>query len=654
VFNNVLIANRGEIAVRIARGVAAAGLRSIAVFSDPDQGARHVSMADRSVALGGSSAADSYLNLDKLLDAVRRSGAEAIHPGYGFLSENADLPRACAAAGIVFIGPSAEAMELMGNKRAAKIAVAQAGVRCIPGYQGSAQSDAELIAAAQSIGSPLMVKAAAGGGGRGMRRVDDLQELPAAIVSARHEALSAFADDELILERLIDNGRHIEIQVAADSHGNVVHLGERDCSLQRRHQKVIEEAPSPFVDDALRAAMGKAAVEVTKACGYLGVGTVEFLVDADGVFSFLEMNTRLQVEHPVTELVTGIDLVGWQLLIAAGERLPTDQSDIEFRGHAIEARLYAEDPSAGFMPQTGDILVWQPSDEEGIRNDHGVVAGGAVSPFYDPMIAKVIAHGDSREQARRRLIRALDTTTLLGVTTNQFFLRQLLLEPAFVQGEATTDYIDEALLDSLGEKAAADGADVALAAALLLRLVDPQPPQWQHWSNAGGMIKRRLLRMGESDLAVAIEAQGNGYRIEVAGHDYYVDSLRLDVGVADYVVDGVRRQVRYAYRDGEVFVQLGARQLVARDVTYVPLSAASEIGTGAIVAATEGQVIGLAASVGDRVAQGQTLVVVEAMKMEHRHTADGDGVVTALHVNVDMQVKKGQLLVELELDTESM
>jgi geranyl-CoA carboxylase alpha subunit len=653
VFNNVLIANRGEIAVRIARSVRGAGLQCIAVFSDVDRDAMHVSVADRSVALGGSSAADSYLNIEKLLDAAHRSGAEAIHPGYGFLSENADFARACSAAGIIFIGPSADVIELMGNKRAAKIAAEQAGVACIPGDQGSWQGDAELLAAADSVGYPLMVKAAAGGGGRGMRRVDDGAGLGAAIDSARREAMSAFGNDELILEKLIIDGRHIEFQVAADVFGNVVHLGERDCSLQRRHQKVIEEAPSPAVDQAMRSDMGEAAVKVAKACGYLGVGTVEFMVGEDGSFSFLEMNTRLQVEHPVTELVTGIDLVDWQLIIAAGRPLPATQDDIRIVGHAIEARLYTEDPATGFVPQTGEILEWQPASGAGVRVDHGLQHGDQVSPYYDPMVAKIIAHGESREQARRRLIQALEATTLLGVVTNQFFLRQLLLDTVFVEGAATTGYIDEALSETLIESAWWGGAEIALASALLLRLIDPQPAQWQHWSNSAGMIKRRVVNIADADIPVAIEADGSGYRATVAEVEYHIEALALDGAAADYTIDGVRCRVPYAFRDGTVFAQLGARQLVAADVTYRPLSTVGTAASGQIVAATEGQVIGIAVARGDRVSKGQTLVVVEAMKMEHRHVADGDGVVTAVHTARELQVRKGQLLVELELEAEA-
>ncbi len=652
-FKNVLIANRGEIAVRIARSVHDAGLQAIAVFSDVDRDARHVAVADRAVGLDGRTAVETYLNIDKLIDAAVRVGAEAIHPGYGFLSENAEFARACSAAGIVFIGPPADVIELMGNKRAAKTAVRAAGVPCIPGYDAERPGDPELIAAAHGIGCPLMVKAAAGGGGRGMRRVDDLNELPGAIESARKEALSAFGDDELILEKVIGDGRHIEIQIAADGLGDVLHLGERDCSLQRRHQKVIEEAPSPFVGAELRNRMGRAAVDAARACGYVGIGTVEFLVDGAGDFRFLEMNTRLQVEHPVTELVSGTDLVDWQLQIAAGRPLPLAQSDVRLQGHAIEARLYAEDPTAGFMPQSGVIHVWNPPDGAGIRVDHGVLQGDQVSSFYDPMLAKIIAWGADREQARRRLMQALEATTLLGVPTNQFFLCQLLADPQFATGAATTSHIDQTLLHTMTQAAAPDSAEVALASALLLRLVDPQPPQWQHWSNCAGMPKRRMVCVAGADIAVVLEPDGAGYRVRIANTEHRIEALVAGDGLADCVLDGVRRRLRYAFCDAVLYLQLGARQLVVSDVTYRPLSMADAAGSGRLVAATEGQVIGLAVVPGERVTKGQTLVVIEAMKMEHRHVADGDGLVSAVHTALAVQVKKGQLLVELELEAEA-
>ena len=442
----VLVANRGEIALRVMRTVRSLGLDTVAVYSDADADLPFVAFADVAVPLDGNTSAETYLDAEKILAAAAASGADAIHPGYGFLSENAGFARACAGRGITFIGPTPAAIEVMANKRAAKALMADSAVPCIPGFAKPGASDAELIAAGEEVGVPIMVKAADGGGGRGMRLVTDLDDLPDAIQSARTESQNAFASDELILERAIVDGRHIEVQVAADNHGNVVHVFERDCSVQRRHQKVIEEAPSPFVTPELRERMGTAAVNAARACDYRGVGTVEFLVDAEGDFYFLEMNTRLQVEHPVTELVTGIDLVAWQLAIASGEPLLCSQDELEIAGHAIETRIYAEDPARGFLPQTGMIHAFDLSSGEGIRNDTGFDAGVTVSPYYDSMLAKVIAFGPDRETARRRLDRALGETRVLGLTTNAGYLRDLLNDPRFVAGEATTALIDEANL----------------------------------------------------------------------------------------------------------------------------------------------------------------------------------------------------------------
>ena len=425
-FEKVLVANRGEIACRVLQSARSLGYRTVAVFSEADAGARHVQLADEAVCIGPATAAESYLNVPALLDACRRSGADAVHPGYGFLSENADFAAACAEAGVTFIGPPAEAIRLMGSKRLSKIAMQEAGVPCVPGYQGEDQSDDTLIKEAEAVGLPLMIKASAGGGGRGMRVVTEPQQIAAQLKSARQEAKSSFGNDELILERAVINPRHVEIQVFGDHHGNVIHLGERDCSVQRRHQKVVEEAPSPVVDEDLRRRMGEAAVNAAKACDYVGAGTVEFLLGADGEFYFLEMNTRLQVEHPVTELVTGQDLVAWQLRVAAGEPLPLTQEQVRLTGHAMEVRLYAEDPAQGYLPQTGPVLSWRPASGEGVRIDHGLVDGAEVGSHYDPMLAKIIAFGASRDEARRRLIRAVEDTVLMGLDDNRRFLERVM------------------------------------------------------------------------------------------------------------------------------------------------------------------------------------------------------------------------------------
>ena len=442
-FSKILIANRGEIACRVMRTAKALGYRTAAVFSDADADALHVRHADEAVRIGLPPVQDSYLNIEAILSAAKVADADAIHPGYGLLSENAAFAKGCAQAGLVFIGPPAAAIDAMGNKARAKTLMEAAGVTCVPGYRGSDQSDEKLTAEAGRIGYPLMVKAAAGGGGRGMRLVTAPEELGNALARARSEAARAFGSDELIVERAIADARHVEIQVFADQHGNVIHLGERDCSIQRRHQKVIEEAPSPVVSAELRARMGEAAIAAARAVSYVNAGTVEFLLDPVGKFYFLEMNTRLQVEHPVTEAVTGLDLVEWQLRVAAGERLPLQQHQIAFNGHAIEARLYAEDPYENFLPQSGTLVDWRPASRAGVRIDHGVVAGQTVTPFYDPMLGKVIAHGATRDEARRRLILALEDTVALGLTTNRTFLAAVLRHPAFIAGEATTGFIDQ-------------------------------------------------------------------------------------------------------------------------------------------------------------------------------------------------------------------
>ncbi|HEY0137362.1 MAG TPA: acetyl-CoA carboxylase biotin carboxylase subunit, partial [Nannocystis sp.] len=447
-FNTILIANRGEIACRIIRSAHALGYRCVAVYSQADADAPHVGLADRAVMIGPPPVRESYLNVERLLAAAVAAGADAVHPGYGFLSENAAFAQACLDAGLVFIGPSPAAIDAMGNKAAAKRAMIAAGVPCIPGFQDSsdeAQQDDHLHAEALKVGFPLLIKAAAGGGGRGMRKVTAESELTAAIRSARSEAASAFGSGELIVERAIVDGRHVEIQVFGDTHGNVIHLGERDCSVQRRHQKVVEESPSPAVDAALRERMGAAAVAAARTIDYVGAGTVEFMLDASGEFYFLEMNTRLQVEHPVTESVTGLDLVELQLRVAAGEPLPLTQEQVQLTGHAIEVRLYAEDPHAGYLPQSGPVHAWQPASGAGVRIDHGIRAGQQISPYYDPMLAKVIAYGRNRDEARRRLVRALEQTVLLGVVHNKQFLADVIAHPVFAAGGATTRFLEQHL-----------------------------------------------------------------------------------------------------------------------------------------------------------------------------------------------------------------
>ncbi|MQL67342.1 acetyl-CoA carboxylase biotin carboxylase subunit, partial [Streptomyces vinaceus] len=493
-FDTVLVANRGEIAVRVVRTLRSLGVRSVAVYSDADAGARHVREADTAVRIGPAPAAESYLSADRLLEAAARTGARAVHPGYGFLAENAEFARACEAAGLAFIGPPADAIALMGDKIRAKETVKAAGVPVVPGSSGSGLTDAQLVDAAREIGMPVLLKPSAGGGGKGMRLVRDETRLADEIAAARREARASFGDDTLLVERWIDRPRHIEIQVLADGHGNVVHLGERECSLQRRHQKIVEEAPSVLLDDRTRAAMGEAAVQAARSCGYRGAGTVEFIVPGDdpSAYYFMEMNTRLQVEHPVTELITGLDLVEWQLRVAAGERLAFGQDDVRLTGHAVEARLCAEDPARGFLPSGGTVLRLREPQGDGVRTDSGLSEGTEVGSLYDPMLSKVIAYGPDRATALRKLRAALAETVTLGVQTNAGFLRRLLAHPAVVSGELDTGLVEREADSLVGGEVPAE----VYAAAALLRQAALEPaaaPGWRDpfdaadgWRMGGG------------------------------------------------------------------------------------------------------------------------------------------------------------------------
>jgi geranyl-CoA carboxylase alpha subunit len=616
-FSKVLVANRGEIAWRVMRTARAMGYRTVAVHSDADRDAPHVAFADEAVRIGPPPVGESYLSIERILDAARRSGADAVHPGYGFLSENEAFAAACDKAGIVFIGPSPAAIAAMGNKAAAKRRMIEAGVPCVPGYQGADQSDANLEAEARKIGLPVMIKAAAGGGGRGMRLVEREADLLDAIRTARAEAESAFGSGELILEKAVVDARHVEIQIFADAHGNVIHLGERDCSVQRRHQKVIEEAPSPAVDAGLRARMGEAAVAAARAIGYRGAGTVEFLLGADGAFYFLEMNTRLQVEHPVTEAITGLDLVEWQLRVARGEKLPLTQDQVTFDGHAIEVRLYAEDAYAGFLPQTGRIDVWRPAAGRGVRIDHGMKDGLAISPYYDPMIAKVIAHGATREEARVRLIRALAETVVLGPTTNRHFLIRLLEHPDFAAGEATTSF----LVKHQFAPPEIDDAHWSAAASLLwLASAQKYPPSMRGWRNSNPEpTPIRLAAGGKERLMQVREAAS----IETPFH-----------------IDG-----------NDIVVDLGALTVRFTDKTYAPPEAAAAGSDGKLRAPMDGRIVAIKAAPGDRVVRGQTLIVLEAMKIQHQLKAALDATVEAVSVHEGQQVSNRTVLVTMEPDT---
>ncbi len=653
----VLIANRGEIAVRILHGARKLGLRTVAVYSDADRHARHVLEADQAVRIGPASVADSYLCSDKLIEAALAAGAQAIHPGYGFLAENSEFARACAEAGLVFVGPSPDAIALMGNKRASKIKMIEAGVPCVPGYEGAEQDDATLLEEIGKIGFPVMIKAAAGGGGRGMRLCHSQDEAAAQIRSARSEAESAFGSGELILEKAVIGARHVEIQVFGDQHGQVVHLGERDCSVQRRHQKVVEESPSPAVDESLRARMGEAAVQAAQSIAYQGAGTVEFLLGADGAFYFLEMNTRLQVEHPVTELVTGVDLVEWQFRVADGEPLPLAQEQIVQNGHAIEVRLCAEDSRQGDVPQTGPVLRWRLPEGEGVRMDHGLLEGGEVSPFYDSMLGKLIVYGHDREAARLRLRRALADTTLHGVISNIDFLQQIIQESDFASGDFHTGYIPAHFPDESRAEPTPDAAHWAVAAMVLY-----WDDTWQLYSQAdfstdmlGWMSANRTqqhLKLRWEDEEKTVHFLNQGERrccVRVDGQDFHFDVDACDGFERQFYFEGVRRTARYTRHDGQIWVSFDARTWCYSDLTLVPPAAPEAGSDGRICANSDGKILDISVAIGDSVAPGQAIAVLEAMKMEFQLTTPVAGTVLKVNAQAGDQVSNRQLIIELDV-----
>ncbi|MEV0179485.1 acetyl-CoA carboxylase biotin carboxylase subunit [Streptomyces sp. NPDC050625] len=631
-FDTVLVANRGEIAVRVIRTLRSLGVRSVAVFSDADADARHVREADTAVRIGPAPAAESYLSVERLLAAAARTGAQAVHPGYGFLAENAGFARACAEAGLVFIGPPADAISLMGDKIRAKETVRAAGVPVVPGSSGSGLSDAQLADAAREIGVPVLLKPSAGGGGKGMRLVRELSVLEEEIAAARREARASFGDDTLLVERWVDRPRHIEIQVLADGHGNVVHLGERECSLQRRHQKIIEEAPSVLLDEETRAGMGEAAVQAARSCGYRGAGTVEFIVPGGDPSSyyFMEMNTRLQVEHPVTELITGLDLVEWQLRVAAGERLPFAQEDVRLTGHAVEARICAEDPTRGFLPSGGTVLRLREPRGEGLRTDSGLSEGTEVGSLYDPMLSKVIAYGPDRETALRRLRAALAETVTLGVQTNAAFLRRLLAHPAVVAGELDTGLV-ERVVDEL---VSTDVPEEVYEAAAAVRL-DGLRPRGDGWTDPFSVPNG--WRLGGTPRPV-------GFHLRVSDPVEYVPRGTHTV-TADSVavtLDGVRhtfhRAADWIGRDGEAW------HVRDHDPVAASLTRAGHAGADSLTAPMPGTVTVVKVAVGDEVTAGQSLLVVEAMKMEHVVSAPHAGTVAELDVKPGTTVAMDQVL----------
>ncbi|MFB9353878.1 acetyl/propionyl/methylcrotonyl-CoA carboxylase subunit alpha [Sneathiella chinensis] len=649
-FSKILIANRGEIACRVIRTAEVMGYDTVAVFSEADSQAPHTKMATEAVAIGPAPVGESYLSAAKIIEAAKKSGADAVHPGYGFLSENAEFAQACADNNLVFIGPSPQAITLMGNKAEAKRRMIKAGVPCVPGYEGEDQSDARFIAAAAEIGFPVMVKAAAGGGGRGMRLVARPEELPQALIAARSEAENAFGSGELILEKAVIRPRHIEIQVFADTHGNVLHLGERDCSIQRRHQKVIEEAPSPAVSEELRQRMGAAAVAAAEAINYSGAGTVEFLLSETGEFYFLEMNTRLQVEHPVTECITGHDLVEWQLRVARGEHLPATQADVTLTGHAIEARLYAEDPAKNFLPMVGTLLKWGTPSRDGLRTDHGLEDGFEVTPHYDAMIAKVIAYGQTREDARRKLISSLKDTLDLGLVTNRRFLLDCLKHPVFQEGGATTAFIDTHLPQAGREVAKPDFSALSLAAALhFLQRRHEQGSATDGWDSSGALSSPVTLMVEEDSTTLLVKLAGaDRFHIQQGDEALELTVLDRTDSAIRYEIDGLRRTAHFAFDGAALFLRDGEAQFCSADITLAPAGNEASGGDGRIMAPMNGRVVDIHVTVGQTVTRGQTVASLEAMKMEHEITSRVDGIVTAIGANRDQQVATRALLVEIE------
>ena len=660
-FNSILIANRGEIACRVIRTAKQLGYRTIAVYSDADAGAPHVQLADDAVRIGPGPVGESYLVPELILQAAASSGAESIHPGYGFLSENAAFAEAVESAGLVFIGPTREAIDVMGNKAESKRRMIEAGVPCVPGYEGHDQSDDVLLAEGLKIDLPLMVKAAAGGGGRGMRLVHDQADLANAIKLARAEAEGAFGSGELILEKAIIKPRHVELQVFADTMGNTVHLGERDCSVQRRHQKVVEEAPCPVMNPELREKMGQSAIDAAKSVNYRGAGTVEFLLDDSGFFYFLEMNTRLQVEHPVTELITGLDLVALQITVAQGEPLGLSQDDINLEGHAIEVRLYTEDPSQDFLPASGPVDLWAPASGVGVRVDGGISTGQAISPFYDPMVAKVIGYGPTREVARLRLIGALKETVLFGTPNNKDFLIQCLEKQSFIDGAATTAFIAEEFSDAALQVQLVSFADSAVAATLELCLENKGhfqksllvSSQLQNWTIASAMVSRKQYQFDDTihDLSISpVNTSIDTYQVSdsAAEQTAVVQMLSMQANSAVVLLDGVKLVAQFMWlKRGQMHCSIQGRGAFFKDLIILDGAVDEAVGGGRVIAPMHGLLLEVLVKPGDQVTRGQTLAVLEAMKMHYEIQAEIDGTVSEVTAVAGKQVAADDVLIEI-------
>ncbi|NKB59826.1 MAG: biotin/lipoyl-binding protein [Alphaproteobacteria bacterium] len=665
-FDTLLIANRGEIACRVILTARRLGIRTVAVYSDADAQSRHVALADTAYHIGPAPAQASYLDKNRLIEAIRNSSADAVHPGYGFLSENADFAEAVAAAGAVFVGPPPEAIRAMGSKSNAKTIMGGAGVPLVPGYHGDNQDPAFLAETASKIGYPVLIKASAGGGGRGMRRVDSAAEFEKALEGAMRESKSAFGDDTMLIEKFVTRPRHIEMQVFADAHGNAVHLFERDCSIQRRHQKVVEEAPAPGINTAVRDAMGAAALAAAKAIGYQGAGTVEFIVegaraDQPDSFYFMEMNTRLQVEHPVTEMITGVDLVAWQLQVAAGDPLPVGQDDIIATGHAVEVRLYAENPARNFMPQTGQLDHLRfPADSANVRIDTGIREGDAVSMYYDPMIAKVITWDSDRAAALRRMRGALAETKVAGLNTNLSFLSAIAAHPSFAAAELETGFIETHLADLVPETTPASNEILALAGlSELLRLRsdatqataisnDPHSPWFfgDAWrANGCGDIELRFLD-GDIEQVLRARPENDGYRIDLTDTTAVVRGTVTENGLLLAEIDGVRIAATVVGDGTSMQIIVHGQNHHLGRVDPMEAAAAQALG-GKLTAPMPGRVVAVHVADGEKVKAGQSLIVLEAMKMEHVIAAPADGIVSTVRFAAGDQVMEGDELLAM-------
>jgi 3-methylcrotonyl-CoA carboxylase alpha subunit len=644
-FGKILIANRGEIACRVIRTARRLGIRTVAVYSDADRTARHVRLADEAQRIGPPAAAESYLNSEAILAAARASRAEAIHPGYGFLSENEDFAAACQRAGIVFVGPSAAAIAAMGDKSAAKRLMEKAGVPLVPGYHGEKQDDALLEKEAARIGFPVLIKPSAGGGGKGMRVVEDKASFVAALHAARREAKSSFGDERVLIERYLQRPRHIEVQVFGDGKGNAVYLFERDCSVQRRHQKILEEAPAPGLDSRKRKEMGAAAVAAARAIKYGGAGTVEFIAEQDGKFFFMEMNTRLQVEHPVTEMITGLDLVEWQLRIAAGEKIPLAQDELKFSGHAIEARIYAEDPERDFLPSTGKLVhLAFPAESESVRVDAGVEAGGEITPWYDPMIAKLIVHGADRDASLATLRRALAEVEIAGVATNVAFLGRIAASRAFTAPELDTGLIERNRAELFPPRPAVP--DEMLAAAAFAELAAEEQAAGEQARSAGdpGSPWQRVdgWRLNSASHHDFVFMDGNErHTVRISFSD---GGPRIMVGEKDFAGNQKARAIRDG-KDWHVFWNGAYRKLSLKEALPTPEGASAP---GSLAAPMSGKVIQVLVEKGAPVKKGQALLILEAMKMEHTIVAPADGVVKEIGFAAGEQVLEGAELITLE------